>query len=58
METEILEERVSFMRFLDIALEATSDRVLNGVDESGRMRPGGAVDLDDLGYNVWMEQFR
>ena len=58
MEAKILEESASFMRFLNIALEATSDQVLNGIDESGRMRPGGAVDVDDLGDRVWMEQFR
>ena len=58
METRILEESVSFMKFLDTALEAVDDQLLNKVDESGRMRPGGAVDVDDLGHKVWMEQFQ
>ena len=58
METNILEERVSFMRFMNTALEAMDNRILNRIDEPGRMRPGGAIDINNLGHRVWMEQFR
>ena len=58
METEILEEGLSLMKFLNSALETMDNQMLNRVDELGRMRPGGAIELDELGDRVWMEQFR
>ena len=58
MEAKILEEGLSLMKFLNTALETMDNRMLNRVEELGRMRPGGAVDLDALGDKVWMEQFR
>lgn len=59
MERAILEQRLLFLKLLQATLDTVDDKILaNEVDLSGRMRPGGAINLDLLGDKVWLEQFR
>ena len=56
METEILASRLAFDRFLLDILEKLDEE--QAIKNAGRYRPGGKVDLDSLGDDQWLEQFR
>ncbi|KAJ3534442.1 hypothetical protein NMY22_g6924 [Coprinellus aureogranulatus] len=56
METEILENELSFYSFLSDVLDAVEEEQVK--DEIARYRPGGRVNLNELGDTQWLEQFR
>jgi len=55
MEAEILEQSVEFYRTLLDLLQGQDEEHLRW---QGCFREGGKVDLDRLGSEVWLEQFR
>jgi hypothetical protein len=55
METELLETSLSFNTLLADLLEALDQQ---WISREGRFRPGGRVDLNTLGDDIWLEQFR
>jgi len=54
MEAEILEELAEFYQTLLDLLQAQDEEHLQW---QGHFREGGKVDLDTLGFEVWLEQF-
>lgn len=59
MESKILEQRLLFLNDLLAILETVDNELLaNELNSSGRMRPGGAINVDLLGDKIWLEQFR
>jgi len=55
MEAKILEESAEFYQTLLDLLQAQDEEHLRW---QGSFREGGKVDLDTLGSEVWLEQFR
>lgn len=55
METRILQDTVSFLDLVSKLL-ATQDKEFP--QSAGSLRPGGKINLDQLGDNMWLEQFR
>ncbi|KIJ47401.1 hypothetical protein M422DRAFT_248788 [Sphaerobolus stellatus SS14] len=55
METQILESSLSFIKLLNSLLEAVE---VEFIQKQGELRPGGKVNLYELGDTVWKEQFR
>lgn len=55
IEAEILEQRLAFDALvLDMLQEL--DKTMQALE--GRYRPGGPINLDRLGNNVWLRQFQ
>ena len=57
METTIITARLKLLQSFRDALDAIDEASMD-VDDLGRMREGGKVNLDQLGDDVWLEQFR
>ena len=55
MESNILEAQIGLFETIQALLEADKELELSS---SGCMRPGGHINLDKLGDDVWTEQFR
>jgi hypothetical protein len=55
METELLETTLAFNTLLADLLEAIDKQ---WIAQEGRFQPGGRVDLNTLGDNIWLEQFQ
>lgn len=54
MESSILEAQIGFFETIQALLEANKELELS----SGHMHPGGHINLNELGDDVWTEQFR
>lgn len=57
METTIITARFKLLQSFWDALDAVDEASMD-VDDLGRMWEGGKVNLDQLGDDVWLEQFR
>jgi len=55
MASQILQDSVSFLTLVEELLKAQDDDFLRG---AGSLRPGGRIDVNNMGDNVWLEQFR
>ena len=57
METTIITARFKLLQSFWDALDAVDEASMD-VDDLGRMWEGGKVNLDQLGDDVWLEQFQ
>jgi len=55
METQILQDSVSFLTLVEEMLKAQDEDFLC---RAGSLQPGGRIDLNNMGDNVWLEQFQ
>jgi len=55
METQILQDSVSFLTLVEEMLKAQDEDFLC---TAGSLQPGGRIDLNNMGDNVWLEQFQ
>lgn len=57
METTIITARLKLLQSFQDTLDAVDEASMD-VDNPGRIWEGGKVNLNQLGDDVWLEQFR